>query len=111
MLFEENSNLFFSEAGVDASDEQVGAFVYVSGVAATRAATLSAVAVAAAVLARRRDVTGGLSVGCFCNAEGVWSCLPLAAAAVGVVANAGVAIAVSARRARARTVTAARVVW
>jgi len=35
--------------------------------------------------------------------------LPLAAATVGVVTNAGVAIAVSARRARAGTVTAARV--
>jgi hypothetical protein len=38
-----------------------------------------------------------------------WVYIPLAAAAVGVVANTGVAIAVSARGARAGTVTAARV--
>jgi hexokinase len=64
VLLEENSNLFLSQARVDAGDEEVGALVDVAGVAATRATTLSAVAVAAAVLARRGNVTGGSSVGC-----------------------------------------------
>jgi hypothetical protein len=48
---------------VDAGDEEVGALVDVAGVAATRATTLGAVTVAAAVLARRGNVTDGMSVG------------------------------------------------
>jgi hypothetical protein len=40
---------------------------------------------------------------------GCWGCIPLAAAAVRVVANTGVAITVGAGRARTGTVTAARV--
>jgi hypothetical protein len=64
VLLEEDSDLFLGQAWVDAGDEEVGALVDVAGVAATRATTLSAVAVAAAVLARRGNVTVGLSVGC-----------------------------------------------
>jgi hexokinase len=62
VLLEENSDLFLGQARVDAGDEEVGALVDVAGVAATRATTLGAVAVAAAVLARRGNVTG-MSVG------------------------------------------------
>jgi hypothetical protein len=64
VLLEEDSDLFLGQARVDAGDEEVGALVDVAGVAATRATTLSAIAVAAAVLARRGNVTGGMSVGC-----------------------------------------------
>jgi hexokinase len=64
VLLEEDSDLFLGQARVDAGDEEVGALVDIAGVAATRATTLSAVAVAAAVLARRGNVTGRLSVGC-----------------------------------------------
>ena len=64
MLLEEDSDLFLGQARVDAGDEEVGALVDVAGVAATRATTLGAVTVAATVLARRGNVTGGLSVDC-----------------------------------------------
>ena len=64
VLLEEDSDLFLGQARVDAGDEEVGALVDVAGVAATRATTLGAVTVAAAVLARRGNVTGGLSVDC-----------------------------------------------
>ena len=64
VLLEEDSDLFLGQARVDAGDEEVGALVDVAGVAATRATTLGAVTVAATVLARRGDVTGGLSVDC-----------------------------------------------
>jgi hexokinase len=64
VLLEEDSDLFLGQARVNAGDEEVGALVDVAGVATTRASTLSAIAVAAAVLTRRGNVTGGMSVGC-----------------------------------------------
>jgi hexokinase len=63
VLLEEDSDLFLGQARVDAGDEEVGALVDITGVSATRAATLGAVAVAAAVLARRGNVTGGCQSG------------------------------------------------
>jgi hexokinase len=63
VLLEENSDLFLGQARVDAGDEEVGALVDVAGIAATRSTTLGAVAVATAVLARRGNVTDGMSVG------------------------------------------------
>ena len=59
VLLEKDSDFFLGQARVDAGDEEVGALVDITGVSATRAATLGAVAVAAAVLARRGNVTGG----------------------------------------------------
>jgi hypothetical protein len=107
VLLEEDSDLFLGQARVDTSDEEVGALVDIAGLAAAGCLTLTAVAVAAAVLARRRNVTVRLSE----RVELTWTrvYIPLAAATVRVVANTGVAIAVSARRARAGAVTAARV--
>jgi hypothetical protein len=57
VLLEKDSNLLLGEARVDTSDEEVGAFVHVAGVAAAGCLTLAAVALAAAVLARRGNVT------------------------------------------------------
>jgi hypothetical protein len=57
VLLEENSDLFLSQARVNASNEEVGAFVDVAGIATAGSLTLATVALAAAVLARRGDVT------------------------------------------------------
>jgi len=62
VLLEEDGDLFLGQARVDASDEEVGALVDVAGVAATGCLTLATVALAAAVLARRRNVTARSSV-------------------------------------------------
>jgi len=107
VLLEEDGDLFLSQARVDSSDEEVGTLVDVARVTAARSLTLTAVALAAAVLARRRNVAAKMSV--LNRSVTCWVYIPLAAAAVGVVADTGVAITVSARRARAGTVTAARV--
>jgi hypothetical protein len=57
VLLEENGDLLLGKARVDTSDEEVGAFVHVARVAAARGLTLGAVALTAAVLARRGNVT------------------------------------------------------
>lgn len=64
MLFEKNGDLFLGQARVDASDEQVGAFVDVARLAAARSLAFTAITVAAAVLAGRRDVAARLSARC-----------------------------------------------
>jgi hypothetical protein len=62
VLLEEDGDFFLSQARVDASDEEVGTLVDVARVTAAGCLTLTAVALAAAVLARRRNVTASLSV-------------------------------------------------
>lgn len=62
VLLEENGDLFLGQARVDAGDEEVGALVDVAWLTAAGCLALTTVALAAAVLARRRNVTARLSV-------------------------------------------------
>lgn len=64
MLLEENGDLFLGQARVDASDEQVGAFVDVARLTAARGLTLTAITVAAAILAGRGNVAARSSARC-----------------------------------------------
>ena len=62
VLLEEDSDLFLGQARVDAGDEEVGALVDVAWLTAAGCLALTTVALAAAVLARRRNITTRLSV-------------------------------------------------
>lgn len=62
VLLEEDGDLFLGQARVDTSDEEVGALVDIAGLAAAGLLALTTVTLAAAVLARRRNVTGRWSV-------------------------------------------------
>jgi hypothetical protein len=68
VLLEEDGDLFLGQTRVDTSDEEVRALVDVAGLAAAGCLALAAVTLAAAVLARRRNVTRRLSV----RDEGTW---------------------------------------
>lgn len=62
VLLEEDGDLFFGQTRVNASNEEVGALVDIAGLTAAGGLALTTVALAAAVLARRRNVTARLSV-------------------------------------------------
>jgi hexokinase len=62
VLLEEDGDLFLGQARVDASDEEVGTLVDVARVTTAGSLTLTAVALAAAVLARGRNVAPKMSV-------------------------------------------------